>query len=231
MKQMAWGMVLSVLLLATGCIGGGAGPMEAGPLPSLDTISAPTPVSSGSLFNGGGGADLVADFRARHVGDVLVVDIVESSTGRSTADNNLERESSMKVEVPVALGLEKGFNGALGKAFNPQLMAEGKGSSSFKGTGETTRANSLTGKIAVRVMAVGVGGQMVVAGSKRIRVNREMQTLTLAGIIRPEDVKADNTIESSSLADLTITYGGKGEIASTARQGWLHRLFSKIMPF
>lgn len=226
-----WGIVLSIGVLCAGCAGFGRGPIENGPLPSLDSIPPPQPVSPGSLFSGGGPADLIGDFRARHVGDVLVVEITESSTGRTSADNNLERESAMKVAAPTVLGFEKGFNGALGKAFDPKLMVEGSGSKSFKGTGETTRANTLTGKIAVRVVAVGNGGQMVVAGSKRIRVNKEMQTLTLAGIVRPEDVQAGNTIASSSLADLTITYGGRGEVATTAREGWLQRLLTKIMPF
>jgi flagellar L-ring protein precursor FlgH len=105
------------------------------------------------------------------------------------------------------------------------------GSRSFEGEGETSRQNSLVARLAVRVLAVGSGGRMLVAGSKQITVNREQQRLVLAGIVRPSDVGPDNSIDSSKIAELTITFGGEGDVAEVTRQGWFQRLLGKIWPF
>ncbi len=80
-------------------------------------------------------------------------------------------------------------------------------------------------------MAVGSGGRMLVVGQKDVKVNQERQRLTLAGIVRPEDIARTNVIDSSRIADLTITYGGFGDINDTTRQPWFQRLLAVLWPF
>ena len=202
-----------------------------GRLPELEPAGGQRPVSEGSLFTDGGAAELVGDFRARHVGDVLVVRISEAALGSSSADSKLDKKSEHSLKAPVIFGWENKVKGKLGPDFDPALALSTSAEKAFEGSGETTRKAKLSAQIAVRVMAIGTGGQMVVAGTKEIMVNHERQTITLAGIVRPEDIGPDNTISSSKIADLTISYGGVGDIADTTRQGWFQRLLAKIWPF
>lgn len=202
-----------------------------GDMPELEVPNSPSPVSDGSLYTGNGGADLVGDFRARHVGDVLVVRISESALGSSSADNRIEKSESTSIRAPVVLGYENSLVGEIGPDFDPGLALQTGTERDFEGEGETSRSQSLTANIAVRVMAVGTGGRMLIAGSKEIELNREHQKMTLAGIVRPEDVGPNNTISSNQIADLRVSYGGNGDLSDATRQGWFHRLMAKIWPF
>ncbi len=223
--------LLALLLALPGCAGARRAKLDSLPeqMPQLEVAQPPAPVSDGSLYTGTGGASLVGDFRARHVGDVLTVRITESSLGSSSADSRLEKDSSTRLEAPILFGYENQLS--LGRDFDPSLALQAGRSQSFEGEGETTRQSSLIANLAVRVMAVGSGGRMLVAGTKQIKVNRETQRLVLAGIVRPEDVGPSNAIDSARIADLTITYGGTGDVADMTRQGWFARLLDKIWPF
>lgn len=201
-----------------------------GPLPQLELDHRPRPISEGSLFEGGSAADLVGDFRAHRIGDVLTVRIAESSLGRTAADDKLDKSSSISLKAPIVFGYEGKLAGKIGPAFDPALALDASTAKQFEGAGETSRNNTLSGTIAVRVLAVGTGGQLLVAGQKEVTVNHEKQRLTLAGIVRPEDVLADNSIPSNVVADLTIHYGGRGDIADTTREGWFSRLIARIWP-
>ncbi|UCF66050.1 MAG: flagellar basal body L-ring protein FlgH [Acidobacteriota bacterium] len=200
-------------------------------LPDVGLPTVPHYVSAGSLFNETSASQLISDLRARHVGDVLLVEITESSLAKSSADSKLDKESSTKLEAPTIFGWENKVKGELGPDFDPALAFETATTKSFEGEGETNRQGSLVARLAVRVVAVGGDGRMVVAGSKRIKVNRESEMLTLAGIVRREDVGPANLISSATIADLSITYGGTGDVADMTRQGWFQRLLDKIWPF
>ncbi len=202
-----------------------------GRLPDLEVDARPAPVSDGSLYADGGAAELIGDFRARHVGDVLVVQVNESSLGTSSADSKLDKTATSDLEAPTPLGYAGKLAGKLGADFDPAVAYSIQNEQAFNGKGATNRQNTLNARIAVRVMAVGTGGRMVVAGTKEITVNREKQYLTLAGIVRPEDVAADNVIASNAIADLTISFAGNGDVAETMRQGWFTKLLHKIWPF
>ncbi|RMF72074.1 MAG: flagellar basal body L-ring protein FlgH [Acidobacteria bacterium] len=224
---------LALVALLAGCASGRrAGPtMQPPELPDLEPAIPAAPVSEGSLYRDGGAADLVGDFRARHVGDVLTIRITESALGSSSADNKLDRKSDSSYKAPVILGWENKVAGKLGPDFDPTLALDTASESSFEGTGETTRKASLTATVAARVLAVGSHGQLLIAGTKKISVNREHQYITLVGIVRAEDVLADNSIPSSRIAELTIHFGGTGDVADATRQPWFQRVMSKIWPF
>ena len=228
-------LVLAVVGFFTlaGCASAGAARPEtfAGDLPQLEVPRQPYYLSEGSLYSESSAAELIGDFRARHVGDILTVRVTESSLSKSSADNNLKKDSSLKLEAPVLFGWENKLEGKLGPDFDPTIALQAGTSKAFKGEGETSRAQTLSARVAVRVMAVGTGGRMLVAGTKKITVNREKQTITLAGIVRPDDVDSNNTINSTAIADLSIHYGGTGDVADVTRQGWFHRLMAKIWPF
>ncbi len=225
-------VVVALLALLQGCatVRSAVDPFDVEvPEPVVD-MTPPEELSEGSLYRDGSAVELVGDFRARHKGDIITVLITESALGSSAADNTLERDSSTSLLAPTILGWENSARGALGPDFDPATALSATSDSSFSGEGETSRKSSLSATIAVRVVGVGRAGQMVVAGSKKVQVNREKQTITIAGIIRPEDVSSANTIASTKISDLSVIYGGSGEIADVTKQGWFQRLMNKIWP-
>ncbi len=101
----------------------------------------------------------------------------------------------------------------------------------FNGTGETKRDSTVTATISARVVDKTMDGNLVIRGYREIRVNNETQHIIVSGIIRPQDVGADNSILSSYIADARIETSGTGVLADKQQPGWLARGLDVIWPF
>ncbi|MBI5893016.1 MAG: flagellar basal body L-ring protein FlgH [Deltaproteobacteria bacterium] len=178
------------------------------------------------------------DTRARNVGDIVVVSIVEKASATKEATTDTSRDGNIAAGVtdflgmPLSLGKVWSFGSGTNKAegaFNPS--AAGSMSNSFKGEGTTTRTDQILGTIAARVTEVLPNGNLVIEGKKETVLNSERQYIILSGIIRPEDVTAANTISSNYIADARISYSGDGVLAEKQNPGWLTRVFDVVWPF
>ncbi|MGE4297831.1 MAG: flagellar basal body L-ring protein FlgH [Desulfovibrionaceae bacterium] len=207
------------------------------PAPAVETMSQAE--NPGSLFNEGEADFLFADNRARRVGDIVQVNIVETSTAKNKAETSADRDNSMTIGVenwfgkdtvgllPIAGARVLGMKGATGTT--PLIKASSV--SAFEGTGETKRENNFTATVSARVVRLLPGGVMQVEGGSEIRVNDETQILVVRGLVRPSDVGSDNSVLSTQLADARIEYYGKGVLADKQRPGWLSRILENIWPF
>ena len=101
---------------------------------------------------------------------------------------------------------------------------------SFSGSGNAAQSNSLTGFLTVMVTRVFDNGNMEIAGQKKLRLNNGDEYVRLTGLIRPEDITANNVVLSNRIADAEIIYVGAGELADSSRQGWLSRTMRAISP-
>ena len=110
-------------------------------------------------------------------------------------------------------------------------MLDAQYKSDFKCAGTTSRKESMTAQMSARVVSVLPNGDLVIRGSREIKVNYEKQYMLLQGIVRPSDISADNTVLSSYIADARIEYIGKGVVSDKQRPGWLSRILDKIWPF
>jgi flagellar L-ring protein precursor FlgH len=117
----------------------------------------------------------------------------------------------------------------LGIVFDPTLGATNDRSN--KGSGTTTRSGTLTGTVSATIIAINENGNFAIEGKRSVTINFEEQLMVLTGIIRPSDINYDNTINSSLIADASITYTGDGVIAEEQRVGWLMRALSYVWPF
>ncbi len=177
--------------------------------------------ATGSIYQPGRFASLVEDNRARRVGDVLTIALVEKTQATKSVSSNTSRDSNLSIDLPQA----KPFS------YVPKGLLSGGSGQSFKGQGSAAQSNQLSGEITVTVAQVYPNGTMLVRGQKLMKLNRGEEYVQISGIVRPQDVTPENVVESTRIADARIAYSGTGELAQQSRMGWLQRFFTAVSPF
>jgi len=160
---------------------------------------------------------LYSDHKSFSVGDILTVNIAESSKATSSSQARTGRSQD------VNMGIEPG-QGPL--RFIPLAGYSGSSANNFKGDANTSRDASLTSKMTVRIVDIDLNGNLIIEGSRVMSINGEDETTTLHGIVRSQDVGADNTISSHHIADAKISYSGKGAINEGSKVGLISRFFN-----
>ncbi|MCI3133983.1 flagellar basal body L-ring protein FlgH [Phenylobacterium aquaticum] len=192
----------------------------------------PPPASANSLWRAGARAFFI-DQRARKVGDILTVQIDIDDSAKTQNTSTSQRASTMNAAVPHLLGLE----GKVGRLlpphnnFDPTNALETKTGSTNSGTGSVNRAEKISLTIAAVVSAVLPNGNLVIQGTQEVRTNAELRQLTVAGIVRPEDISSSNTIKHTQIAEARISYGGRGDISRVQKVPGLQSVVEKFQPF
>lgn len=163
------------------------------------------------------------DTKASHVGDIVTVRIVENAKGSKDAQTTSGRSSTIGASTSAFLGIPTNTT--------QKLQADATFSDDFDGSGSTSRSGALTADITAVVTAVFPNGNMVIEGKREVLINSEKELISLAGVIRPEDIGPRNTILSTFIADAKIEYTGRGVINDKQRPGWLIRILDWIWPF
>ncbi|MEP3278100.1 MAG: flagellar basal body L-ring protein FlgH [Stappiaceae bacterium] len=191
----------------------------------------PVPVhrSSNSLWATGTRA-FFKDQRASKVGDILTVQVVIAD--RAEIDNQTAR-SRTSTEAA-------GAGGAVGNALNTLILPASSSAdvlgtvdsnSNYAGAGSVDREETLRTTVAAVVTQVLPNGNMVIEGRQEVRVNFEVRELVIAGVIRPEDIASDNTIDSSVIAEARLAYGGRGQITDVQQPRYGTQVLDIFMPF
>ena len=105
------------------------------------------------------------------------------------------------------------------------------GKREFEGKGSTGRTSSVRARITARVIEVYANGDLRIEAVKLVKINRETEKLAITGIVRPNDLASDNSIQTFFIGDLRVEFNGKGIASADNAPGWLYRLFDKISPF
>lgn len=179
------------------------------------------PVPTGAIYSAARYAGLAEDNRARRIGDILTIALVERTVASKAAAAGTSRDTGLSLRLPQA----KPFSGL------PDGLFTGGANFAFDGQGQATQSNQLRGEITVTVADVLANGVLVVRGEKIVRLNRGDEFVQISGLVRPEDIGGDNRVLSTRVADARVTYSGVGEIAAQSRQGWLTRLLNFFTPF
>jgi flagellar L-ring protein precursor FlgH len=194
----------------------------------------PIKFNDGGIWPGDTAKNLLfEDTKAKQVGDIVTVVLNETATSTQSATTDTSKSSSTSLATTAVLGLPsdlgvKNFLG-LGTGFDPTIGATNERAN--KGSGTTTRSGTLTGTISATIIAINESGNFEIEGKRSVTINHEEQVMVLTGIIRPSDVNYNNTINSSLIANASITYTGDGVIADEQRVGWLMRALSYVWPF
>ncbi len=235
------GCMIAIVCLCVGC-------QSTKQTPEIVAPVAPAPVfnegtqarNPGSLFAESDIEPLFSDSRARRVGDIVVVHIIENASASNSADTTADKTSGNDYGVNAFFGQNtiRMFPYIPSNATNNQLTStvgqpafQSSSSSAFEGTGETTRENYVTASLAARVIRVLPGGILQIEGVRQTRVNEETQYMVITGTIRARDVAQDNSIKSTQVADANIQYYGKGVLADKQKPGWFTRFMDNMWPF
>jgi flagellar L-ring protein FlgH len=226
--------ILIMITLVTGC----STPPKRDPeyAPVRPVAPPPAPEGTGSIYKTGYSNFWFENIRARRVGDMLTIKLVEQTDATKKAATAVDKSNSSSVTNPTVLGTTPQFNvsGKLPLASNKDntLAMNLQSEHAFDGEGDSSQSNKLTGDITVTVIEVLSNGYLMVRGEKRIGINQGNEYIKLSGIVRPSDIDSTNTVESTRLADPTIIYVGDGPVADSNVMGWLAKFFlSAIMPF
>lgn len=183
----------------------------------------------GSLFAAGGGGFFEDDI-ARRIGDIIVVRIDERDSATRDASSNLGRKDDTSLALPSAFGLMAALKAKFPKV-DPTSLFGGQSETKFSGAGQLKRRGQLSATLPVRVRSVMPNGDLYVEGTKVVMVGHEEHHIYLSGLVSTRDIRSDNTVLSSRIADAEIEYTGRGDVSDQQRQGWMARTMGKVWPF
>lgn len=219
-------------------------PFEYEPL----AVEPPPGAEQGSIWPGDypSGSFLFFDRKARGVGDLVTVQIVEDLSALGSATTDVESTSKLEATLSSDIGFVellakpvRRFIRALtneqpgaGVTVGQELTAiEAETENTFEGEGTTERKGSFRGVVTCRVIQVLPGNIFHIRGRRALVVNHEVQYITVEGLVRREDIRIDNTVLSSFLADAQLSFDGLGVVDDKQRPGWVLRVFSWLYPY
>lgn len=195
-------------------------------------MPAPQPIEDNpnSLWRPGARA-FFKDIRAKEVGDTLTIRL--KLDDKAKINNNTKRKRDDKE----ALGIDSifGYETKLGKIFpkdvdNADLFAYGS-KSNTTGDGGIARSETVALTFAAVVIQVLPNGSLVILGRQEVRVNYELRELMLTGIVRPQDIDADNSISHERIAEMRVAYGGRGTLSDLQQPRWGTQIMDILLPF
>lgn len=184
---------------------------------------------NGSLYQPGQSITLFNDSRAHNVGDIITINLIESFKAKKKDESKYSRNNDVDWGGIKVFGRSAAQLGLPAGAFNPLSISGSK--TAFQGKSDVKQDSSIKGKISVVVTEVLPNGNLVVRGEKWITVSDGEEVVRFAGIIRPQDIQPDNTIDSTKVADVRLIYRDTGYGGDVTRPSAVNKWFTKYWPF
>ena len=194
------------------------------PMPKPETVS----YNPNSLWRNGS-RSFFKDQRAHQIGDLLTVTV--NITDQANFANETQRSRTATEDSGITAFLGSSLFGQRAQSVLPGRFLTADSNSGTDGKGTIVRQETLQTNVAAIVTQVLPNGNLVVEGKQEIRVNYEKRELIVAGIVRPEDIQSDNTINSSKIAQARIAYGGHGEISDIQQPRYGSQVMDVLLPF
>ena len=228
-----WVVLVTVFFVClVGCMPSPRPPQSTNEL-ARDYAPIPSPLlpmpEEGSLWAERTSVSPYSDLKARMVGDIVTISVVESARASKNATTETERTSDLEANWT---GVFDAFFGQFSVGGIP-IPANNKIEfmNNFDGDATTTRTSSMTAFLTARVIHVLPNGYLVIRGSREVQVNNETQFIFVQGVVRPEDISSNNVVLSTYIADARIELTGYGAVSEKQRPGWGARLLDWIWPF
>lgn len=229
LSRLTFGALLMVMMLGTGCsmVPQQPKPNDPNYAPVQPAALVPPRQVNGAIYQAPvyqpyTQVSFFQDRTARNVGDILTIQLTESTTATKETETEIKKATETTVAEPTLFQRVNDFG------FQTSVDNE----LDFKGEADSDQKNSLQGSITVTVTEVLPNGVLRVRGEKWITLNRGDEYIRISGMVRPEDIGPDNSVSSVKVADARIAYSQTGELAHANTMGWLSRFFnSPVWPF
>ena len=172
---------------------------------------------------------MYVDKRGTAVGDILTIVVQENTTANKNNETKTERQSSLSAAITSFL-YPQSAGGFLAHSGQMPAMAYNS-DHKHDGSGAINNSESIVAHVAVRIIDVLPNRNLVIEGKRETSFAGERQTIILRGVVRSDDVAADNTVLSYNVADATIQIIGKGSVTDSTNKGWFNRIWDKLNPF
>jgi flagellar L-ring protein FlgH len=189
----------------------------------------PAPTEPASLLRSGSRA-FFADQRAQRVGDILTILVTINDSGTLKDATTASSNGAESMGITNLFGLENAIPTML-SGVNPANLVNTNSTGASGGTGQIQRSEAVTLNLAGVVTQVLPNGNLVVVAHDEVRVNSELMVLTLSGVVRPEDITSENTINDDQIAEERISYGGQGQLTTVQTPRWGQQLLDILLPF
>jgi flagellar L-ring protein precursor FlgH len=190
----------------------------------------PVAFASNSLWRQGSRA-FFKDQRAQQVGDLVTVRVKVTDQAQINNSTSRSRKNEEAMGFEGLFGAETQVTKILPEGTRADALVDVDSNSSSQGSGSIRRSEQLVTSVAAVVTQVLPNGNLVVEGKQEIRVNFEVRELIVGGVVRPEDIEADNTIDSSKIAQARIAYGGRGQITDVQQPRYGQQVMDIVLPF
>jgi flagellar L-ring protein precursor FlgH len=188
----------------------------------------PASYNPNSLWRNGSRA-FFKDQRAMQVGDIMTVKV--KFTDNAKIENGTKRSRDSKEDSGITdFAGSKLLTGSAAQVL-PGKILTADSAASTDNKGSINRQEALLTNIAAVVTQVLPNGNLVVEGKQEVRVNFEVRELIVAGVVRPEDIESDNTIDSTKIAQARIAYGGRGQITDVQQPRYGQQVMDVLLPF
>ena len=162
---------------------------------------------------------MFSDHRARNVGDVITILVVEYASASSKAQTKSKKSNDHGFQA---------MGGPETQAYSPMYGLRGVINNGFTGDAGVSRQGNLRTKITASISEITANGTLILQGTREVEVNGEKELTTIIGTVRPQDITGNNTVYSYQLADVQISYKGKGVVHTGQKPGFLAKFFNWI---
>lgn len=171
------------------------------------------------------------DNRARSIGDILKVEVIIADSAKLDSKSTTVRNDNGKIGFPKVGGLEQTVGKVFPKDFDPTNFLDVSAQDSNSGSGQISRKEDINTTIAATVIRILPSNNLMIKGSQEIRLNNEVREITIEGIVRPEDISAQNSVTLDQIAEARVSYGGRGNVSDYQQPRYGKQIMDIISPF
>jgi flagellar L-ring protein precursor FlgH len=193
-------------------------------VPEMSNEVSSDPAHSSLWAKAAGSPYIIRNQKAQKVGDLLTIVVNEESSATTKAKTDSKKQSTIAVNGTASAG--QGASSQIGT-----LGLTGSHQNDFKGEGTTDRSGKFETTVQAVVENVLPNGTLFVRGHKAITINAEDQEVEISGFVRPDDIRINNTVVSTMIADAQIRYIGEGSVGDKQHAGWGARLLDAVWPW
>lgn len=171
------------------------------------------------------------DGRAARVGDILKVTIKINDQAQVNNETERKRDANDSVQAPKIAGLEgKIFKWIPGTA-DPTNLLDATSATNSKGKGTIKRTDVIRTQVAALITQILPNGNFVIQGKQELLINYDIREVSISGVVRPQDIASDNSVESTQIAEARISYSGHGQIMDVQQPRWGSQVMETLSPF